>query len=114
MPLPLTRLTKLFLLILTVGLGCSLGLLFRGTETPAQAQGPTPCATPEPSANGPSGTWSPNHAVTVNLNPNDFNGAELTCLRQAFDNWNNDNGSRRVTTPAFTSACSLALALWPV
>ena len=74
-------------------LGCAFGLLLRSNETRVEAQGPPPCTTPSPSVNGQNGSWPPNQDVQVNINPNDFNSAEIACLNQAFQNWNAKNGA---------------------
>ena len=58
---------------------------------PADAQGD--CRTPDHT--GVPTAWSQNASVTVNINSNSgqFTQADFNCLKTAFDNWNNANGS---------------------
>jgi hypothetical protein len=85
-------LIKLSLFALSICLGCSLGLFLNKTETKVEAQNPPPCVTPSASVFGQAGSWPPNQDVVVNLNPNDFTTGEITCLNEAFQNWNVNNG----------------------
>lgn len=80
-------------MFLIVSIGNLFGNLLSEIEFSVHAQSPPPCATPDPSANGQAGTWSPNGPVRVSINPYDFNAQERECLRQAFENWNNSNGA---------------------
>ena len=101
-------LMKLSLVGASIYLGCLFGLLLNHTETKVEAQNPPPCATPDPSINGQAGSWPPNQDVVVNLNPNDFTPAEISCLNQAFQNWNANNGAAGNNSGVYFRVTSIA------
>lgn len=86
-------LTRATLLGVCLTLGVVFGILTRSDETTVDAQGPPPCATPDPSAFGQAGSWPPNTTVLVNINSSQFNMNEIGCLARAFENWNANNGA---------------------
>ena len=104
-------LLKLILVGVSICLGLSFGLLLPKTETTVEAQNPPPCATPNPSVHGQAGSWPPNKTVLVNINPNNFTSSEITCLNQAFQNWNANNGAMGNNSGVYFRVTSVATSV---